>query len=211
MSRLYLTPNTKEGFINVNPNLPQSLDMCTEPMKWLVQWHIATVKYFLYISSVNLSQNHHRHDHHPCCWLNNTRHMLHEIIVKYNYFLYAISLLGKIFKFLQIETCKTWGFHDGTMKNTVFWVVGPCRSCVNRRFGGTYCLHLQGRKICERGTSVSRWQSVGMRYEEWQKKCGRSRTSPSWSCYSVICLENWENQEKRNQDNCLRTRELPHV
>jgi hypothetical protein len=35
--------------------------------------------------------------------------------------------------------------------------VAPFTSCVNRRFGGTYRLHLQGRKIRERGTSVSRW------------------------------------------------------
>jgi hypothetical protein len=48
-------------------------------------------------------------------------------------------------------------FTSVTMKNAVFWDMGPCRSCVNRRFGGTYRLHLQGRKICERGTSVSRW------------------------------------------------------
>jgi hypothetical protein len=41
------------------------------------------------------------------------------------------------------------------MKNTVFWDVAP--SCVNRRFGGTYHLHLQRRKIREGGTSVSRW------------------------------------------------------
>jgi hypothetical protein len=41
-----------------------------------------------------------------------------------------------------------------TMKNTVFWDVVPCRSCVNRRFGGTYRLHLHGRKIRDRGT---RW------------------------------------------------------
>jgi hypothetical protein len=34
-----------------------------------------------------------------------------------------------------------------TMKNAVFWDVVPCRSCVNRRFGGRYCLHFQGRKI----------------------------------------------------------------
>jgi hypothetical protein len=47
-----------------------------------------------------------------------------------------------------------------TMKNTVFWEVEPCRSCVNRRFGGTYRLHLQGKKICERGTNVSRWQQT---------------------------------------------------
>jgi hypothetical protein len=44
-----------------------------------------------------------------------------------------------------------------TMKNVVFWGVALCRCCVNRRFGGTYRLHLQGRKICERGTSVSWW------------------------------------------------------
>jgi hypothetical protein len=42
-----------------------------------------------------------------------------------------------------------------TVKNAVFWDVAPCRSCVNRRFGGTYPLHLQGRKIRERGTTCS--------------------------------------------------------
>jgi hypothetical protein len=43
------------------------------------------------------------------------------------------------------------------MKNAVFWDVVSCRSCVNQRFGGTYRLHLQGRKIRERGIGVSRW------------------------------------------------------
>jgi hypothetical protein len=42
------------------------------------------------------------------------------------------------------------------MTNAVFWDVALCSYCVNRRFGGTYHLHLQGRKIRERGTSVSR-------------------------------------------------------
>jgi hypothetical protein len=41
------------------------------------------------------------------------------------------------------------------MKNAVFWDVAPCRSCVNRRFGGIYRLHLQSRKIRERGTRRS--------------------------------------------------------
>jgi hypothetical protein len=36
-------------------------------------------------------------------------------------------------------------FFRVTMKNAVFWDVAPCRSCVNRRFGGTYRVHLQGR------------------------------------------------------------------
>jgi hypothetical protein len=31
-----------------------------------------------------------------------------------------------------------------TMKNAVFWDVAQCRYCVNRSFGGTYRLHLQG-------------------------------------------------------------------
>jgi hypothetical protein len=46
-----------------------------------------------------------------------------------------------------------------TMKNAVLWDLAPCRSCeLNRRFGGTCRLHLQGRKIHERETSVSWWQ-----------------------------------------------------
>jgi hypothetical protein len=43
-----------------------------------------------------------------------------------------------------------------TMKNAVFWDMAPCRYCVNRRFRGTYRLHLQGTKIRPGGTSLSR-------------------------------------------------------
>jgi hypothetical protein len=38
------------------------------------------------------------------------------------------------------------------MKKAVFWDVVPCRYCVNRRFGGTYLLHLQGHEegqVCQ--------------------------------------------------------------
>jgi hypothetical protein len=35
-------------------------------------------------------------------------------------------------------------------KDAVFWDVAPCRFCVNRRFGGSYRLHLHNRKILER-------------------------------------------------------------
>jgi hypothetical protein len=42
-----------------------------------------------------------------------------------------------------------------TMKNTVFWDEAPCNYCMNRRFGGTYRLHLQGRKIRERGSPAT--------------------------------------------------------
>jgi hypothetical protein len=37
------------------------------------------------------------------------------------------------------------------MKNVVFWDVVLYRSWVKRRFGGTYRLHLEGRKISEQG------------------------------------------------------------
>jgi hypothetical protein len=65
-----------------------------------------------------------------------------------------------------------------TMKNAVFWDVVPCRSCVNRHFGGVYYLHLQGRKICEQqGTSISRWLQTEWPVEMTQlyknKKGGR--------------------------------------
>jgi hypothetical protein len=34
-----------------------------------------------------------------------------------------------------------------TLTTTIFWDIMPCSPLtVNRRFGGTYCLHLQGRK-----------------------------------------------------------------
>jgi hypothetical protein len=42
-----------------------------------------------------------------------------------------------------------------TMKSAVFLDVAPCRYCVNRRFGGTYRLHLQGRKIHQQRISVA--------------------------------------------------------
>jgi hypothetical protein len=47
--------------------------------------------------------------------------------------------------------------------------MAPCISHVNRRFGGKYHLHLQGRKIRERGTSVSRWlQTAGSSFADLQ-------------------------------------------
>jgi hypothetical protein len=63
-------------------------------------------------------------------------------------------------------------------KNAVFWDVASCRSCgLNRRFGGKYRLHLQGRKFRERGTSVIRWLQTADRswvqisLEAWMFVC----------------------------------------
>jgi hypothetical protein len=57
-----------------------------------------------------------------------------------------------------------------TMKNAVFWDLAPCRSHVNRRFGGTYRLHLQGRKIRERWTSLSRWLQAFFTIQDVQQQ-----------------------------------------
>jgi hypothetical protein len=66
---------------------------------------------------------------------------------------FSVEGINKIcLKFERFEV-----FTAVTIKDAIFWNVAPCRSCVNRRFGGTYRLHLQGRKIRERGTSVCRW------------------------------------------------------
>jgi hypothetical protein len=50
--------------------------------------------------------------------------------------------------------CTTGGLSSGvqlrgvnkSLKNGVFWVVTPCGSCKNRRFGGTWRLLNQGDK-----------------------------------------------------------------
>jgi hypothetical protein len=53
---------------------------------------------------------------------------------------------------INLLVCKSHGIYRGKyleinvyLKNSVFWDVVPCRSCVNRRFGVKYRLHLQGR------------------------------------------------------------------
>jgi hypothetical protein len=61
----------------------------------------------------------------------------------------------------KMKICKT-------LKNAVFSDVAPCRSCVNRRLGGKYRFHLQGRKISElqppahAGSSLADFSSLKM-------------------------------------------------
>jgi hypothetical protein len=77
-------------------------------------------------------------------WRFNSRLIWTDSLLK------QIHLIGT-FYFLQVTL---------SMKNDVVWNVAQGWSCVNRRFGGTYRLHLQGRKIRERGSSLSRWLSL---------------------------------------------------
>jgi hypothetical protein len=69
--------------------------------------------------------------------------------------------------------------------------VAPCRcSGLNRRFGGTCRLHLQGRKIRERRTSVSRWlQSSHKSKTPSYIWAGGEGEWPQWNkCYYIA---NW--------------------
>jgi hypothetical protein len=62
-------------------------------------------------------------------------------------------------RWMKVEVTYFWG--KGTMKSIVFWDITPCSLLkVNRHFGGTYRLHLRGRKICRaRNQRESRWQT----------------------------------------------------
>jgi hypothetical protein len=44
-------------------------------------------------------------------------------------------------------------FSFSFMNVAIFWDLAPCSPYVNRRFGGTYHLHLQGRKSLRQETS----------------------------------------------------------
>jgi hypothetical protein len=60
-----------------------------------------------------------------------------------------------------------------TMKKAVFWDVAPCRYGVNRRFGGTYRLYLQGRRTkdtrCIQYPTRQTGRSVDTRLKEHQR------------------------------------------
>jgi hypothetical protein len=76
------------------------------------------------------------------------------------------------------------------MKNAVLCYVAPCRSCVKPHFGGTYRLHLQGRKIRERVTSVSRWLQPprGIRHKLSSPAQVCDRGFESHSRHECLCL-----------------------
>jgi hypothetical protein len=78
----------------------------------------------------------------PLCFISET---IDEFSNRFN-------IWGSALNIIRFEV-----FTEVTMKNAIFWDVAPCRCFVNQRFGGTNHIHLQDRKIHERGTSVSRW------------------------------------------------------
>jgi hypothetical protein len=96
------------------------------------------------------------------------------LIVFYYYLLYVSTLFLVIFRWytylnnwifkphILIEHVSLVGSEVPTavvLKITIFWDISQCSPYMNRCFGGTYHLHLQGRKSAEQETSESRWLS----------------------------------------------------
>jgi hypothetical protein len=48
--------------------------------------------------------------------------------------------------------CRIWGSNSDSYVS-IFWYIAPCSPYVNRRFEGTYHIHLQGRKSAKQETS----------------------------------------------------------
>jgi hypothetical protein len=57
-----------------------------------------------------------------------------------------ITIINSVFFANIFHSVRFEVFTAMTIKNAVFWDVEPCKYFVNRRFGGTYSLHLQGIK-----------------------------------------------------------------
>jgi hypothetical protein len=86
-------------------------------------------------------------------WLGNTTlvldaHTIHDVLGRMHIFTYVVT------KTIEQSPTRETDIH---LTNAIFCDVAPCISCVNRSVGGKYRLHLQGKKIRERETSVSRW------------------------------------------------------
>jgi hypothetical protein len=66
------------------------------------------------------------------------------------------------------------------VKSSVFWDITPCSpSKVNRSFGGTCRLHLQGRKINQRESRWQAWNIFLRNVVESQPKFRRDMSPPS--------------------------------
>jgi hypothetical protein len=70
-----------------------------------------------------------------------------------------VTFLGNIV--CRLHSFPTFMKSITRLKSTIFWDITPCSPLkVNRRFGGTYSLHLQGRRIRRaRNQCESRWQA----------------------------------------------------
>jgi hypothetical protein len=83
------------------------------------------------------------------------------------------------------------------MKSTIFWDITPCSPLsVNRSFGGTYHLHLQGPSIRRaRNQRESRWQAEQYARRNFglcrkREGSGRMELSSGW----LACRTEWNHQ-----------------
>jgi hypothetical protein len=75
-------------------------------------------------------------------------HLLWQNAPKHNNGL-SIRLLYSAYVKTSQGNVRSEVFMTLAIKNSVFWDMAPCRSCMNRRFGGTYRPHLHGWEILE--------------------------------------------------------------
>jgi hypothetical protein len=79
------------------------------------------------------------------------------------------------------------------MKFVIFWDIAPCSPYMSRRFGVTYHLHLQGRKISEQETSessclttCSRWFFARLIFDPEDRGATFLRNVDSYTDYKAI-------------------------
>jgi hypothetical protein len=70
-------------------------------------------------------------------WSHATHRTRFVVAVRTVVYNSALLYLNRCNVVKQHDQVRSQVFTAVTMKNAVFWDVGPCRSCVNRRFGGT--------------------------------------------------------------------------
>jgi hypothetical protein len=92
----------------------------------------------------------------------------------------------------ELDTFPYFCGREGSMKSTVFWDITPyILPKVNRRFRGTYRLHLQSGSISRaRNQRESRWQDVGhmfFRNSVDFKRTTRDYTSEDKNLYNHRC------------------------
>jgi hypothetical protein len=93
-------------------------------------------------------------------------------------------------------------------KRSIFWDITLCSLLkVNRRFGGTHCLHLQGRQVSKQETSMKQAANV--------QKCGEvSRTSSAtvefMAIYSVLLISSVRFVSALNKRKTNEERKVPN-
>jgi hypothetical protein len=71
------------------------------------------------------------------------------------------------------------------MNAAIFWDIAPCSPYVERRFRGTYHLHLQGKELAEQGTSLQ--QAIKAYTASYPRRCQRIGNSERF-CQSNLKL-----------------------